>query len=275
MGGRTSRRLAAEPSRFGLPALPPVRAWPGSIDPAGPRPWLKPEASRESASIPTVEEFSSPKGSRRPGPTTSGSWTWSGKSRLESRPTRPMSYGGLWLPDGKSIVYTAETGGMVQLRRRDLATGRDQCPPPARMVSAGRMPSIPGGAQLAYATDTDLGNAETETGLSLGRPEILAAAADTTAFNEAGVRFSPDGRFILFAYTSRAATKSTSLRWPARERGFESPPEGGRQRVVEPQRRDLLFSAERQLISVPVRTDALAFAWETRRALHVQGGHAP
>ena len=65
---------------------PPGVAWSGSIGRAGSsrpstRGALGLEAAR-SPSIPTVVGSSSTAASRRPGPTTSGSWTWSGRSRL-------------------------------------------------------------------------------------------------------------------------------------------------------------------------------------------------
>jgi Tol biopolymer transport system component len=117
------------------------------------------------------------------------------ETRVTSDPTDERV--GRWLPDGKSIVYTAEGGGMVQLRRRDLTTGRvEVLLPYGEDEQAGEV--APGGTQLTYLTLTDQGNAEPRF-VSLSGDHKTSALSNATTFDEAG-GFSPDGRAICFAW---------------------------------------------------------------------------
>ena len=174
------------------------------------------------------------------------------ETRITSDPTD--EYDGLWLPDGKSIVYTAQRGGMVQLCKRDLATGRVHA-----LLALGWFQEadamMPGGTQLAYTSDTDLGNAETRLVSLSGDQRSSPLFQTSTAFNEAGVRFSPDGRFILFAYTSsgRDEVYVAPIASPGERIRISS---GGVIGNALWCRNGEIFylSAQRQLISVPVRT---------------------
>src|SRR5262249_24775640 len=101
-----------------------------------------------------------------------------------------------WLPDGKSIVYTAGAGGMVQLRRRDLTAGLvEPLLPYGKDQQAGAV--VGGGTQLMYTNVTEDGNAEARF-LNLEGDRKTVALPHATAFSEAA-QYSPDGRLILLA----------------------------------------------------------------------------
>jgi serine/threonine protein kinase len=175
------------------------------------------------------------------------------ETRITSDPTD--EYSGLWLPDGKSIAYTAQRGGMVQLSKRDLATGRFQGLLPLGWFQEADA-VMPGGSQLVYTNDTDLGNAETRLVSLSGDQKSSPLFQTSTAFNEAGVRFSPDGHFILFASTSsgRDEVYVAPMASPGERIRISS---GGVVGNALWCRNGEIFylSAERQLISVPVRTE--------------------
>jgi len=158
-----------------------------------------------------------------------------------------------WLPDGKSIVYTAAAGGMVQLRRRDLTTGRvEPLLPYGRDEQAGAV--VPGGTQLMYATVTDEGNAETRF-LDLSGDRKSVALPQATAFNEAAL-YSPDGRLILLA--SDASGRDEIYVAPSASPTERVPvSSGGALHGVAVWSRDgsevFYVSRERQLMAVPIR----------------------
>ncbi len=159
----------------------------------------------------------------RPESATSGSWTWSGESRLGSRPTRPMSSRASGFTDGKSIVYTAESGGMLQLRRRELATGRVQALFPRE--SHRRPETACPGASNSCTGRGDRGDMDETAGFSVGRPEDprrCSKRRTTTGRFDSRPTVDTSSSFR----TNRAATRPTSLRSRPRARRFESLLEG-------------------------------------------------
>ena len=92
---------------------------------------------------------------------------------------------------------------MVQLRRRDLATGRVESFSPTERI-AGRGGHARGGAARVHDAHRP-GNAETRL-VSLSGDQRLRRYPNRRHSTRRG-RFSPDGRFICFAWGIRAATK--------------------------------------------------------------------
>ena len=184
-------------------------------------------------------------------------WILDLERKVETRITSDSTdeYDGLWLPDGKSIVYTAQRGGMVQLCKRDLAAGLARALLPLGWFQEADV-VIPGGSQLVYTNETELGNAETRRVSLSGDQRSSPLFQTSTAFSEAGVRFSPDGRFILFAYTGSGGDEVYVA--PAANPGERIRISSGGVigNALWCRNGEIFYlSAERQLISVPVRTE--------------------
>ncbi len=175
------------------------------------------------------------------------------ETRVTSEPTD--EFHGIWLTDGKSIVYTAESGGLLQLRRRELATGRE-----VALVAAGESlqaeDGMPGGAQLAYMIRGDRGDMDVRL-VSLSGDRKSSPLLQT-AYDDREVRFSPDGRYVVFlsdesggneAYVAPVAAAGEKIRISS----------GGIERgtgLVRWSRdgSEIFYFSGTQLISVPVRT---------------------
>ena len=161
---------------------------------------------------------------------------------------------GRWLPDKESIVYTAAIGGLVQLRRRDLTTGRvEALLPYGTDQQAGAVAF--GGTQLTYATETDQGNPKVGL-IPLSGDHKTAQLPQGTAFGEAW-QFSPDGRALVLSsdasgnaqlYVASSASPTERIRISS----------GGSAHGTALWSRDssevFFLSPERQMISVPIRT---------------------
>ena len=194
---------------------------------------------------------------QQPATATHSLWIMDLERKVETRITSDPTdeYSALWLPDGKSIVYTAQRGGMVQLCKRDLATGRVLPLLPLGWFQEADA-VMPGGLQLAFTNDTNLGNAETRLVSLSGDQKSSAFFQTTTAFNEAGVRFSPDGRFILFAYTSSGSDEVYVAPMASPGERIRISSGGVIGNALWCRNGEIFYlSPQRQLISVPVRTE--------------------
>ncbi len=97
------------------------------------------------------------------------------ETRVTSNPAEDL--GGIWLPGGKSIVYVAETGWLLQLRRRELDTGREVALLPAEAKQF-ELAARPRGRADRVRAPKRPGRPGCEAGVAFGRPEILAAAGN-------------------------------------------------------------------------------------------------
>ncbi|MDQ2979600.1 MAG: protein kinase [Acidobacteriota bacterium] len=161
-------------------------------------------------------------------------------------------FGGAWLPDGKSIVYSAAREARPQLFRRDLATGQETALLPVRgFQEAGDV--SPDGRTLVFSEHTLGGAFELFTlSLSGGSPpqRVPQAGRDTEI-----ARFSPDGRAL-------AVLSEESGRREAYVAPFGSP--GERIRVSAEGAANLRWSrdgkeivyldADGRLFAAPIRT---------------------
>jgi eukaryotic-like serine/threonine-protein kinase len=115
------------------------------------------------------------------------------ETRLTSDPGTEI--GGLWLPGGKSLVFSASRGGPPHLFRKELATGAEEelLPPSAFQVIDDISPD---GKTLAFSERTP-GSGFDVFLLSLAG-EGKATPLLHSRFNEYDLRFSPDGRVVAF-----------------------------------------------------------------------------
>jgi Tol biopolymer transport system component len=181
-------------------------------------------------------------------------WSYDIARETETRitPNANTDFGGLWLPGGHHIVYSAVEAGLPRLHRLDLETGKAE----AMLGPTGFQEAAdvsPDGHTLAYVERTPAGDLAAWT-LPLaggGAPARLTPPG----FHVSVARFSPDGRYVAFVsdesgtfevYVApfngpgeriRLSTAGASvLRWP--RAGNEI----------------LYLSLDRKVVSVPVRT---------------------
>ena len=198
-------------------------------------------------------------------------WTFDLERKVETRVTSDPSdeTHGVWLPDGKSIVYSANREGLFQVVRRELATGREEVLlPSAGMQFAQDV--VPGGAQLAYSVRSNRGDMDVRLVPLSGNHE--SSPLIQTPFSEAEVRFSPDGRFIVFvsdqsgadeAYVASVAAVGEKIRISSGGASLVRwSRDGG----------EIFYFSGLQLISVPVRTAPKLSLGQPSPLFTVRGG---
>jgi Tol biopolymer transport system component len=159
---------------------------------------------------------------------------------------------GVWLPDGRGVVFVADRGGLPHLFRKDLRTGvEDELTPMGRRQMSADV--SPDGTTLAYGERTSRGNFDILS-LSLdgrGAPAPLRG----TRFDERDLRFSPDGRAVVFLSDESGQSEVYAAPFPAMVPAVRVSTGGGRQPQWSGTGRELFYiGSERQLVSVPVRT---------------------
>jgi Tol biopolymer transport system component len=160
-------------------------------------------------------------------------------------------FGGLVLPGGKEMIYSAPQGAAPRLVRRNLATGVDEVMLPGQQFQNVQDLS-PDGNLLAYTERTPTGVSNMWTLRLSGPPN--PAMVRPSPFHQNDFRFSPDGRYYTFiTYDS------------GRPELYASPVSGGVATRVSKDGaliarwsrdgRELLFlSGDGRMISVPIRT---------------------
>ena len=133
-----------------------------------------------------------------PGLGTTDLWTTDlVRGSVEARLTSDLHGGtGVWLPQGRAVIFGAERDGPPHLFYKDLETGTEKelLPPKQRL----QIPTdvSPDGRVVAFEQTSERGDADLWTvPVDGSRPPAPLMAS---AFNERGLHFSPDGQFAAF-----------------------------------------------------------------------------
>ncbi len=194
-------------------------------------------------------------GRSRPGIGTPDIWSVDLERGVETRITSEAGseMGPLGLRDGRSMVYSAATGGPPQLYLRDLATSKEEPLFPRAGSFQQAQDLSPDGRTLAYVERTERGTFEAWTAplSSPGKPVPLLQSP----FRIAQVRFSPDGRFIAFVSAESGSSEVYVMPYPGPGEKTRVSTAGASLLRWSPDGRELLYlSADQRLMSVPVRT---------------------
>jgi serine/threonine protein kinase len=156
------------------------------------------------------------------------------------------------LPGGQSIAYSANRGRQLQLRRRDLATGKDEELLPDGKFQFAQDVS-PDGKSLVYLERGEKGAFDVWT-LPLyggGKPVALLQSP----FNKFEVRFSRDGRFVAMISNESGQPEVYVMPYPGPgERVRVSTGGAEHVRWSRDGREIFYLSADRRMTSVPVQT---------------------
>jgi Tol biopolymer transport system component len=128
-----------------------------------------------------------------------------GETRLTFDPSSEVS--GVWLPDGRSVIFAAERNGPPHLFQKELEGGVETELLPSTQRRQAPTDISPDGQIVAFEQISDRGDYDLWT-LRLDGPRRPTPLM-TSTFNERGLRFSPpDGRFVTFTSDERVALRS-------------------------------------------------------------------
>ena len=190
-----------------------------------------------------------------PGPETYDVWSMDVERGVETRVTTnsfTSEFGPLWMPDEKSIVYSATLETQPNLFRRDLATGKEEALTPA---AAFQMASdvTRDGRTLAYSERTRRGNWNLMT-LPLGGPGKPAAFLPSP-FNKTNLTFSPAGDYVVFRSDESGKHEAYVSPFPGPGEVTRISTVGARMvRWSRDGREIFILTGDRRLVSLPVRT---------------------
>jgi serine/threonine-protein kinase len=226
--------------------------------------WKDLEGIETPLSVPAGQPLISPDGTsllvRRRSGLEDRLWVHSLERGTFTRFTDVVTFGALWGPNGKKIVYTPMEGdgsGNLHWRNAD-GTGVEQ-----RLTTSARTqyPSSwsNDGRELLYIECDAIGISGCDLGRLTLTDKPVAELILETAFNEGQPMLSPDGRWL--AYESNRSGRSEiyvrpypdvdSGRWPISVNG-------GRHPLWSPDGRTLFYSAgtglNRQMMSVAIET---------------------
>jgi len=171
---------------------------------------------------------------------------------IEQRLTsdRLSEMGGTWLPGATATMYSA--GAPPHLFRKDLATGREEqvLPPPGFQLTEDLSPD---GKTFVFTQRTDRGNFDIWS-MPLDRSRPPAPLAETP-FDEASVRFAPDGHSIAFASDESGRYEVYAARFPMSGERVRISPAGGNQPRWSRNGRTLYYvAADLQVMAVSIQS---------------------
>ncbi|MDL2717174.1 MAG: protein kinase [Acidobacteriota bacterium] len=173
------------------------------------------------------------------------------EARVTSTPETEIA--AVELPDHKSLIYSATRGGQPQLYRFEPATGREEPLVPGPGTFQIAQDISPDGRTLLYIERTfksplDIWALPLEGG---GKPVPLLKSP----FSKESVRFSPDGRYLSFISDESGRPEAYVMPYPGPGERTRVSAEGALLVRWSRDGRELIItSADRRLISVPVRT---------------------
>jgi Tol biopolymer transport system component len=173
------------------------------------------------------------------------------EARVTSTPETEIA--AVELPDQKSLIYSATRGGQPQLYRFEPATGREEQLVPGPGTFQVAQDVSPDGRTLVYIERTfksplDIWALPLD---GAGKPVPLLKSP----FTKSQVRFSPDGRYLSFISDESGRPEAYVMPFPGPGERTRVSAEGARLVRWSRDGRELIFtSADRRLISVPVRT---------------------
>ena len=181
-------------------------------------------------------------------------WSYDAERNVETRVTSsPESeFSPIWLPGGKSLLYSVVRGSNPRLVRRDLATGREETLlPEGGFQMAGDI--SPDGKTLVYFERTGKGSFDMwEVGLEGGgAPRRLVEGTPLTPI----VRFSPDGRYLAFTSSEAGLPAAYVMPFPGPGERTRVSPEGAHSVRWSRDGGELLYvTRDQNMMSTPVRT---------------------
>lgn len=190
----------------------------------------------------------------RKGPGTQDLWILDllrgGETRLTADLTSEVYP--VWLRDGRGIVFSADRDGPPHLFRKNLLTGTEEALlPPGQLQQPDDV--TPDGRTLAFRQRTPRGNYDILT-LELdvpGSSKVLVGSA----FDEVGLRFSPDGRAAAFLSDETGRYEVYVAALPDMTPRLRVSAGGGRAPRWNPAGQELVYLApDGSLVAVPVRT---------------------
>ena len=190
-----------------------------------------------------------------PGPETYDVWSMDVERGVETRVTASSAtseFGAIWLPDGKSIVYSSTFETQPNLIRRDLATGKEEALAPAVAFQIANAVT-PGGGTLVYSERAQRGNWNLVT-LPLDRPGKPAPLYPST-FSRRSLSLSPAGDFAVFCSDESGRFEAYVAPFPGPGEMTRVSTAGARLvRWSRDGREIFILSADGRLVSLPVRT---------------------
>ncbi len=161
-------------------------------------------------------------------------------------------FAGVWLPDGKSILYSHVTEANPQLFRHDLATGREAALLPSRGFQQA-LDVSPDGQTIIFS-ERETGHGFELFTMPLSR-RVPPRKFSPRAENAQRARFSPDGKAIAFVSYEAGRPEAYVAPFGIDAERTRVSVEGAESLCWSRDGRELLYlGSDRQLMAAPVRT---------------------